>query len=90
MQNRTFFVKPCWDAEAGVFYTESDIEGLHVEAATLEEFRAVVMDAAAELIVANHLSAPELANKPLRDLIPAILWCEPDNEDRAPEKKVLA
>ncbi|MDO8837637.1 MAG: DUF1902 domain-containing protein [Parvibaculum sp.] len=62
MQNRTFYVKPCWDAEAGVFYSESDIEGLHVEAATLEAFREVVMDAAAELIVANHLSAPDLAN----------------------------
>jgi len=57
MQNRTFYVKPCWDKEARVFYTESDIEGLHVEAATLEEFRAVVMDAAAELIVANIGSA---------------------------------
>tara|TARA_R110002110_G_scaffold4877_5_gene24679 strand:+ start:5586 stop:5780 length:195 start_codon:yes stop_codon:yes gene_type:complete len=48
---------PCWDKEAGVFYSESDIEGLHVEADTLENFREAVPAFAAELIVSNHMNA---------------------------------
>lgn len=47
-------VKAVWDAEAEVFYSESDIEGLHIEAATLDEFEAIMLDAAPELIMVNH------------------------------------
>ncbi|MDC9823722.1 DUF1902 domain-containing protein [Devosia sp. ZB163] len=77
MANRTFHVKAVWDAEDNLFYAESDIIGLHVEAATMAEFEAVVMDVAPELIVANHLSASDLANRPLRDLVPAIVFEKP-------------
>ena len=78
MSKRTFFVRAVWDEDAGVFYSESDIEGLHIEAETLEEFEKVMADEAIDLIVANHISEPDFANKPLRDLVPTILWQRPD------------
>jgi hypothetical protein len=72
MSSRSFSVVAKWDDEANVYYSESDILGLHVEAATLEELRAIVQREAPDLIVANHLSKQELARGNLRDLIPAI------------------
>jgi len=77
MSKRTFFVRAIWDEDAGVFYSESDIEGLHIEAATLDEFEKVITEEAVDLIIANHISKPDLAEKPLRELIPAILWQRP-------------
>ncbi|MGI2035055.1 DUF1902 domain-containing protein [Rhizobium panacihumi] len=74
---RTFFVRAIWDDEAKVFYSESDIDGLHIEAPTVDAFEEVMFDAAADLIVANHMSAADLADTPIRDLIPAILWERP-------------
>ena len=50
---RTFSVKAIWDDEAQVFYAQSDIEGLHIEAASLDEFEEIMMDAAPELIKEN-------------------------------------
>lgn len=77
MARRIYSVKAFWDEEAKVFYSESDIEGLHIEAPTIEAFEEVLFDAAVELIVANHMSADELANTPMKDLVPAILWQRP-------------
>lgn len=77
MSQRTFHVRAVWDPEHRIYYTESDIIGLHVEAPTLEEFEAVVMDVAPELIVANHLTATDLATKSLGELLPAILFEKP-------------
>lgn len=74
---RTFFVKAVWDGDSRVFYSESDIEGLHIEASTVEAFEEVLFDAAIDLIVANHLSPADIASKPIKDLIPAILWQRP-------------
>jgi len=70
---RTFSVKAIWDDEAQVFYAQSDIEGLRIEAASLDEFEEIMLDAAPELIMANHRSAFEIAEHALKDLIPAIL-----------------
>ncbi|MCW0000521.1 DUF1902 domain-containing protein [Pararhizobium sp. YC-54] len=78
MVKRTFFVKAVWDPEAKVFYSESDIEGFHIEAGTVDEFEEIIFDTAIDLIVANHMSLPDLADTPLRDLIPAILWQRPE------------
>ncbi|MCY4154929.1 MAG: DUF1902 domain-containing protein [Gammaproteobacteria bacterium] len=78
---RSFMVKAVWDDEANVFYSESDIEGLHIEAVTIAEFEQIMMEVAPDLIVANHLSAPEIAAHPLKDLIPAILWQRPPTEE---------
>ena len=74
----TFRVKAVWDDEAGVFYAESDIEGLHIEATTLDEFESIMLEVAPELIMVNHRSVSELAQHPLKDLIPAIVWQRPD------------
>ena len=54
---RTFTVKAVWDEEVQVFYAQSDIEGLHIEAVSLEEFEEIMLDAAPELIMANHRTA---------------------------------
>lgn len=74
---RAFVVRAIWDDEAKVFYSESDINGLHIEAPTLDAFEEVMFDAAADLVVDNHTSTADLAEKPIRDLISAILWERP-------------
>lgn len=75
---RMFYVRAHWDNEAKVYYSESDIFGLHIEAATIDEFEAVMNDVAADLIVTNHFSAQDITSKPLRELVPAILWQRPE------------
>ena len=77
---RTFSVKAIWDDEAQVFYSQSDIEGLHIEAASLDEFEAIIIEEAPELIIANHRSLSEIAEHSLKDLIPAILWQRSETE----------
>ena len=54
-QKRAFTVKAVWDEEARVFYSVSDIEGLHIEAETIGEFEEILQDVVGELIVANHV-----------------------------------
>lgn len=75
---RMFRIAACWDEEAEIFYSESDIIGLHIEANTIEEFEAVMEDVAIDLILANHITTPEKATLPLEQLVPAILWQRPD------------
>jgi hypothetical protein len=48
-----FTVNATWDAEAGVFTTESDIPGLVVEGETFEEVVELVRAFAPEVIAAN-------------------------------------
>lgn len=69
----TFHITAIWDDEAGLFCSDSNIVGLHVEAETIEEFRAIAADLAPELILANHITGDDLLNKPLKDLIP-VIW----------------
>ena len=75
---RSFSVKAVWDSEAGVYVSESDIIGLHIEAATVEEFEAIMRDVATDLVIANHISNDQLNSLPLRDLIPTIVWERPN------------
>lgn len=77
MAKRMFSVSAHWDEDAKVFYSQSDIIGLHIEAPTIEEFEAVMMDVAPGLVVSNHLSEAELRSSKPEDLIPAILWQRP-------------
>jgi hypothetical protein len=77
MVKRTFFIKAIWDEEAKVFYSESDIEGLHIETADIDAFEVIIFDSAIDLIIANHMSSSDLADTPLKDLVPAILWQRP-------------
>ena len=78
MNNRAFRVLAKWDADAKVYYAESNIIGLAIEADTLEEFEVILFDVAPELILSNHISAKDIAEKPLKELIPGILWQKPD------------
>ncbi len=80
MRNVTFHVSACWDSEAKVYYSESDIIGLHIEAVTLSEFEDVMSELAPELIIQNHMSKQALTDTPLRDLIPTILWQRPPEQ----------
>ncbi|GGK35487.1 DUF1902 domain-containing protein [Salinarimonas ramus] len=77
MSNRRFTVRTVYDPDAGVFYTKSDIVGLHVEARTLDEVEALVLELAPDLIVANHMTKPDLIGRPLADLIPMIVLERP-------------
>lgn len=78
MLKRTFRVKAVWDDEAKVFYSESDIEGLHIEAATLDQFEEIMMDEAIDMIISNHMSAADIASRSFKDIAPAIIWQRPD------------
>jgi hypothetical protein len=78
MSRRNFTVVAKWDEDAKVFYSESDILGLHIEADTLDEFEAIMHREAPDLIVANHMSKSELARSNIRDLIPAIFLRTPE------------
>ncbi|MEO0937571.1 MAG: DUF1902 domain-containing protein [Pseudomonadota bacterium] len=72
MVKRNFEVEAIWDEEASVWISESDIEGLHVQADTLSEFHEVVREFAAELIVANHYADESFDEADLASQIPAI------------------
>lgn len=48
-----FHVSAIWDEEAGVFFSQSDIPGLHVEAETFEAFVTLVHALAPEMIADN-------------------------------------
>ena len=74
---RTFFIRAVWDTEAKTYYSESDIDGLHIEAPTLDAFEDVMNEVAVELIMSNHVTMPDLISTPIRDLVPAILWQRP-------------
>ncbi len=54
MTKRVFSVSAVWDDEAKVHYSQSDIDGLHIEAATLEEFEDLLMELGPEMIRSNH------------------------------------
>jgi Domain of unknown function (DUF1902) len=58
LMHRPFTVTAIWDAQAGVFTTESDIPGLVVEASTFEELVDLVETLAPEVPAAN---LPEVA-----------------------------
>jgi Fic family protein len=75
---RNFFVRAIWDDEANVYYSESDIFGLHIETKTLDEFEEVLNDMALELIMDNHLDTHDLVSIPMRDWVPTIIWQRPN------------
>jgi hypothetical protein len=54
---KSYTVQATWDADAGVFTTESDIPGLVVEAETFEEIVELVRALAPEVIAANLADA---------------------------------
>lgn len=78
MAKQAFYVKACWDDEAKVFYSESNIAGLVLEASTLEEFEKVMQELAPDMIMENHIQKEDLATRSIRDLIPSIFWQRPE------------
>jgi Domain of unknown function (DUF1902) len=77
MTKRIFTIRAIWDAGAGVYFSESDIDGLHIEAQTLAEFEEVLHEHALDLVLANHISKHDLEHTALADLIPTIIWERP-------------
>lgn len=71
---KSFKVAARWDDDAKVYYSESDISGLHIEAEALEEFEDVLFELAADLIVSNHMSESDFTYAQTRDVIPAIVY----------------
>jgi hypothetical protein len=49
----SFYVKANWDAEAGVWYSESDIPGLVLQTETLAEFEDLIRHFAPDLLASN-------------------------------------
>ena len=76
---RSFYVKALWDEEVSRWYSESDIDGLHIETDTLDEFEEVIEEHAADLIMANHYKADDLLNMSLKNFVHTILWKRPDD-----------
>jgi hypothetical protein len=76
MQRASIFVHADWDADAQVWVaTSSDIDGLAVEAATIEQLSQKVISAVGDLIEANggsysvpdipvHIMAQQIARIP--------------------------
>lgn len=54
----TFRVEPAWHEKAQVFYTAyTEVEGLFIEAETLDEFREIILDMTPDLLRDNHIDA---------------------------------
>lgn len=48
-----YYVGAIWDDEAKTYYTESDIQGLHIESPSLDEFEELVFELGPEMIMAK-------------------------------------
>ena len=49
----SFYVRALWDSEAGVYYSETNIPGLNIEAETLHEFIEIAEELAPQMLEAN-------------------------------------
>jgi Domain of unknown function (DUF1902) len=77
IMKRTFYVKAIWDDEAKVWFSETDVAGLFIETKTLEEFEEVMPELARDMIIANHNTKSDFANKSPEDLFATITWIPP-------------
>ncbi|MDE9449989.1 DUF1902 domain-containing protein [Aliiroseovarius sp. Z3] len=77
MADMSFYVSALWDEDAKVFYSESNIIGLHIEAETIEEFEEVMKSLAPSLVLDNHITKKDLAQKSWAEMIPAIFFKQP-------------
>ena len=51
---QSYYVKAIWDSEASVWISQTDIPVLVIEADTLAEFEAVMLQLAPEMLAANE------------------------------------
>jgi hypothetical protein len=49
----TFYIKAKWDEEAKVYYSETNVPGLNIEAETLKSFLELAEDLAPQMLRAN-------------------------------------
>ena len=63
-----FYVNPVWDEDARVYYSDSNIFGLHIEAERISEFDALVQELAPALILENHIMRSESQARELREM----------------------
>ena len=77
MSTMSFFVNAIWDADSKVFYSESNIVGLHIETASIDEFEEVMKSVAPSLILENHITKQDLAQRSWADMMPAIFFKQP-------------
>ena len=73
---RRFHVTAFWDPEAKVWCSETDIRGLVIETATLDEFEEVMNDLAPDMIEANHPREETQVQGNARDCV-VITWERP-------------
>ena len=52
--DQSYYVKAIWDPEASVWISETDIPGLVIEADTLAEFEAAMVELTPEMLAANQ------------------------------------
>ena len=50
---QTYHIRAVWDPEAEVYYSETNVPGLVVEAETLSEFMAITEELLPEMLKAN-------------------------------------
>jgi len=78
-----FYVKALWDDEAEVFYSESDIVGLHIEAATIDEFVSTMEELAPQMVVENHVTKQDFAKKSPLEMVSSIIFQRPSHGSAA-------
>lgn len=75
-----FTIRACWDEEAGVWYSESDISGFSIEAETLEEFEKLMDEHAPVLVYENHIKPAQSVDSTFRELLPTLIWQRPTDK----------
>jgi Domain of unknown function (DUF1902) len=80
---RTFYVKAIWDDEAKIWISETDIQGLFINAKDLDEFEEVVNEFAGELVLENHWRHEKVPPEVIGNTVPIILWQRPDDARQA-------
>ena len=48
-----YYVKALWDSDAGVYFSETNVPGLNIEAETLHDFIAIAEELAPQMLEAN-------------------------------------
>jgi hypothetical protein len=61
--SKAYYVRACWDEEAGIYYSKSNVPGLVIEAESLPEFVAIAEQLVPELLHDNAIN-PAFVNAP--------------------------
>lgn len=69
----TFFDRAVWDDEVNVWYSETDIEGLIINAKDLNEFEEVMNEFAGDRVLENHWRRGQVPEEMINKTVPIIL-----------------